>query len=80
MNQNNKLVINGNEYEIIGYVPISSGNFIVYTDGKLQNNGQVNLYVNRILEEKDEIVFSDVKNEEVVKVINVLKERISNNE
>ena len=32
--KDNKIIINEKEYEIISYISIDSGNFIVYTDGK----------------------------------------------
>ena len=78
--KDNKIIINEKEYEIISYVSIDSGNFIVYTDGKQLNNGQVALYVNRVSQDKEEIVFDEVDDEEVMQVINELKERLVNNE
>lgn len=32
--KDNKIIINEKEYEIISYISIDSGNFIVYTDSK----------------------------------------------
>ena len=32
--KDNKIIINEKEYEIISYISIDSGNFIVYTDNK----------------------------------------------
>ena len=78
-NENNKIIINGKEYEIIAYISIASGNFIVYTDNKQLGNNQVALYVNRIIKENEEIIFDEVTDEEVEQVINELKERLSNN-
>ena len=77
---NNTIVINNKEYEIIAYIPIDSGNFVVYTDGKQLENGQVALYVNRISLDYNEILFDDLDNDDVVKVINELKERLVSNE
>ena len=78
--KDNKVILNGNEYEIISYVNIDSGNFIVYTDGKQLENGQTILYVNRVSQERDEIFFDVVEDNEVLQVINVLKERLMSNE
>lgn len=78
--KDNKIIINEKEYEIISYISIDSGNFIVYTDGKLLENGQVALYINRVSQEKEEVIFEEVDNEEVMQVINALKERLINNE
>ena len=46
--KDNKIIINGSEYEIISYIAIDSGNFIVYTDGRQLENGQIALFVNRV--------------------------------
>lgn len=80
MENENKIIINEKEYEIISYVTLDSGNFIVYTDGKELENGQVVLYVNRVSQENDEIFFDEVDDEEVMQVINELKGRLENNE
>lgn len=77
---NNKIVINEKEYEIISYLTLDIGNFIVYTDGKELNNGRIALYVNRVSKENDEIIFDEIDNDEMMKVINILKERLINNE
>lgn len=76
----NKIIINAKKYEIISYIKIESGNFIVYTDGKKLENGQVALYVNRVSLENEEVIFDEVSDEEVMQVINALKERLVNNE
>lgn len=78
--KNNKIIINEKEYEIISYISIDSGNFIVYTDGKQLENGQIALYVNRVSQENKEIILDEIEDEEVMQVINVLKERLVNNE
>ena len=78
--KDNMVIINEKEYEIISYITIDSGNFIAYTDGKQLENGQVALYVNRVSQEKEEVIFDEVDDEEVMQVINALKERLVNNE
>ena len=78
--KDNKIIISEKEYEIISYIPIDSGNFIVYTDGKQLENGQIALYVNRVSKEKEEVFFDEIEDEEVMQVINALKERLVNNE
>ena len=78
--KNNKIIINEKEYEIISYISIDSGNFIVYTDGKQLENGQIALYVNRVSQENKEIILDEIEDKEVMQVINVLKERLVNNE
>ena len=76
----NKIIINEKEYEIISYITIETGNFIVYTDGKQFENGQIALYVNRLSNDSDEIVFEEVDDDELMQVINSLKERLMENE
>ena len=73
-------IINEKEYEIISYISIDSGNFIVYTDSKQLENGQIALYVNRVSQENKEIILDEIEDEEVMQVINALKERLVNNE
>lgn len=73
---NNKIMINDKEYEVVAYVTIDIGNFIVFTDGKTFSNGQVVLYVNRLSSYDGEVVFDEVENDELVQVINSLKERL----
>lgn len=76
----NKIIIGGVEYEIISYVTIESGNYIVYTDGKKFDNGQIALYVNRVISENGEVVFDEVDDTEVMQVVDVIKERLNHNE
>ena len=78
--KDNKIIINEKEYEIISYISIDSGNFIAYTDGKHLENGQIALYVNRVSQENEEVIFDEVEDEEVMQVINALKERLVSNE
>ncbi len=78
--KDNKIIINGKEYEIISYIAIDSGNFIVYTDGKQLENGKIVLYVNRVSQENEEIVFDEVEDTEVMQVIDALRERLITNE
>ena len=46
--KDNKIIINEKEYEIISYISIDSGNFIVYTDSKQLENGQIAVYHKKI--------------------------------
>lgn len=78
--KDNKIIINEKEYEIISYITIESGNFIVYTDGKQFENGQIALYVNRVSKDNNEILFDEVDDEEIMGVIDSLKERLMENE
>ena len=78
--KDNKIVITEKEYEIVAYITIDSGNFIVYTDGRQLNDGQIALYVNRVSMENDEMLFDEVDDSEVTDVINALRERLVNNE
>lgn len=65
------------EYDVLAYIEIDSGNYIVYTDGKELNNGQIAIYINLVITDKDgEVSFSDVSNEEVQAVIAKLQERL----
>ena len=64
------------EYEVLSYITIEDGDFVVYTDNKQLNNGQILIYVNSIIEENGETIFDEVDDEELVKVIEEIKERI----
>ncbi|MBE6149809.1 MAG: hypothetical protein E7170_03710 [Firmicutes bacterium] len=75
----NKILINGKEFEVISYMTLDSGNFIVYTDGKQLDDGRISLYVNRVSEVEDETVLEEVNNEELTLVIEKMKERVVNN-
>ena len=77
-NENNKILINGKDYEVISYFALDIGNFIVYTDGKQLDDGRISLYVNRVSEVEDETVLEDVNNEELTLVIEKMKERVVN--
>lgn len=78
--KDNKIIINGSEYEIISYIAIDSGNFIVYTDGRQLENAQIALFVNRVSQEAEEIIFDEVEDTEVMQVIDALRERLIGNE
>lgn len=78
--KDNKIIINGRKYEIISYIAIDSGNFIVYTDGRQLENGQIALFVNRVSQEAEEIIFDEVEDTEVMQVIDALRERLVSNE
>ena len=76
----NKIIIGDKEFEIIAYVNLDIGNFIVYTDQRVLNDGRVALYVNRVIKENEEIVLDEVEDDEVTQVINELKGRLENHE
>ena len=76
----NKIIINNKEFEIIAYVNLDIGNFIVYTDNRVLEDGRVALYVNRVIKENEEIVLDEVEDDEVTQVINELKGRLENHE
>lgn len=78
--KDNKILINGKEYEVISYITIESGNFIVYTDGKMLGDDNVALYINRISDENNEIIFDEVDNDEVMQVISEIRERLVSHE
>lgn len=72
--------IKGIDYEIIAYINLDIGNYIIYTNGKTFDNGQIALYVNRICLDNNEVVLDSVENEELLKVMEVLRERLNENE
>lgn len=72
--------IGDKDYELIAYLNLDSGNYIVYTDGKHFENGQVALYVNCVTYIGEEMIFDEVLDEELKQVINALRERLVNNE
>lgn len=77
--KDNKIIINEKEYEIISYISIDSGNFIVYTDNKPLGNNKVVLYINRVSKNNNEILLDEVENDEITKIFNTIKERLMNN-
>lgn len=77
--KDNKIIINEKEYEIISYISIDSGNFIVYTDNKPLGNNKVVLYINRVSKNNNEILLDEVENDEITKIFNAIKERLMNN-
>lgn len=74
--RDNKIIINEKEYEIISYVKNDNGNYLVYTDGKVLENNNIALYVNSVVMENDEITLESVDDDEVLSVINSMKERL----
>lgn len=74
--KDNKIIINEKEYEIISYIKNENGNYLVYTDGKVLENNNIALYVNLVGMENDEIILESVDEEEVLSVIEILKERL----
>lgn len=78
--KDNKINIDGKEYEIISYITLDIGNFIVYTDGTELENGKIFLKINRFSHNEHGILFDEVDDSELEKVMNVLKERLINNE
>ena len=66
-----------NEYEVVADVFTEDGEFVVYTDNKTLENGEVLLYVNSVIREDDgTITFDDVEDDEVQSIINEVRERL----
>lgn len=66
-----------NEYEVVADVFTEDGEFVVYTDNKTLENGEVILYVNSVIREDDgTITFDDVEDDEVQSIINEVRERL----
>lgn len=78
--KNNKIMIGEKEYEILAYISIDCGNFIFYTDEKQLDNGKIALYINRVSQDNEEIIFDEVEETEMIEVINAIKERLITNE
>ena len=76
----NVILINNNEYEVVSYITIPSGNFIVYTDNKVSDDGQILLYINRVSQNGSEVYFDEIDSDETNQVISALKERLVSNE
>ncbi len=76
--ENNKIIISGKEYEIIAYVKNDNGNYLVYTDNKVLDNNNIALYVNLVVTTNGEISLESVEDNEVIEVINTMKERLNN--
>ena len=74
--QDNKIIINEKEYEIISYVKNDNGNYLVYTDGKVLENNNIALYINSVVMENGEITLESVDDDEILSVINSMKERL----
>ncbi len=75
-NMNNKIIINGIEYEIVAYLKNENGNYLVYTDGKILESNNVALYVNLVVIENGEFKLESIDDTEVSNVIELLKERL----
>ena len=74
-----KIIIQGKEYEVIAYLPLESGNYVVYTDNKLDANDRVYLYINKFADENNEVILDELSSEELESVMLALKERLDNN-
>ena len=65
------------EYEIVANVFTEDGEFAVYTDNKILDNGEVLLYVNSVIrDENGNITFDDVEDDEVQNIIKEIRERL----
>ncbi len=64
------------EYELIAYIRKDIGEFIVYTDNKQLDNGQILLYVNSVIDDNGVITLDEVEDDEVSTIIDELKERM----
>lgn len=64
------------EYELIAYIRKDIGEFIVYTDSKQLDNGQILLYVNSVIDDNGVITLDEVEDDEVSTIIDELKERM----
>lgn len=64
------------EYELIAYIRKDIGEFIVYTDNKQLDNGQILLYVNSVIDDNGVITLDEVEDDEVSTIIDDLKERM----
>lgn len=76
--KDNKIIVKGKEYEVVSFINIVSGRFVVYTDGKMSDNNHVILYISHISEENNKIIFDEVSDEELKQVIKKIKERLVN--
>lgn len=74
--KDNKIIINEKEYEIVSYIKNENGNYLVYTDGKVLENNNIALYVNLVIIENGEITLESIEDDEVLSVIESLKERL----
>ena len=64
------------EYELIAYIRKDIGEFIVYTDNKQLDNGQILLYVNSVIDDNGVITLDEVEDDELSTIIDELKERM----
>ena len=64
----------------MSYITIPSGNFVVYTDNKASDDGQILLYINRVSQNGSEVYFDEIDSDETNQVISALKERLVSNE
>lgn len=64
------------QYELIAYIRKDIGEFIVYTDNKQLDNGQILLYVNSVIDDNGVITLDEVEDDEVSTIIDELKERM----
>lgn len=79
---NNKLLAkneNGEltEYEILAIITLDSGMYIAFTDGKLDSNEKISLRINSLFYNEDNSITLDtIDQEELVNVLEKLKERL----
>lgn len=65
------------EYELIAHIGLESGNYVVFTDGNVKENGEVDFRVNRLSEnENGENIFVGVEDKELLKVMAELESRL----
>jgi hypothetical protein len=74
--ENKKVYIDGKEYELITYLQLEDGDFVVYTDNEETESG-VKLYINSVEINEDEYIFGEVDDEDFNKVLLSLQERMS---
>ncbi len=64
------------EYDLVSYLSLETGDYVVYTDNILKDDGSVNLYVNNIIIRDNQAFLDDVNNEELTAVIRSISNKI----
>lgn len=75
--ENKKIYINGVENDVIAYITNPKGNYVVYTSNEQLNDGRIVLKINYIEPKDDKVLLGDVTDNELLDIINELKERMN---
>ena len=65
------------EYEIVSFLTTEDGDYLVYTDNTVLDNGNILLYINSMYEEDGKIILDEVDEDETDEIVKEIQERMS---